>query len=163
MNIRNDGVSLSEMQAHTGNVNIYWSGFWLVIMFTCTTSAQALWVELVFSFISSLYHIPPHFSRSQSPCLALALSHFIFTFWFFSAGRLQHQLQSVTMGALCVTFKCCSPSLEHPTVISKKEQRDPCLNSGKNTRQLMQPHYVNALCSYELWPQLKLTQANYGQ
>ena len=44
-----------------------------------------------------------------------------------------------------------------------QEQRDPCLNSGKNKRQLMRPHYVNALCSLELWPQPKMTWANYGQ
>lgn len=65
--------------------------------------------------------------------------------------------------APCVTSKRCSPSLEHPAVLSNKEQRDPCLNSGKNKRHSVQPHYVNALCSYELWPQLKMTRANYGQ
>lgn len=56
-----------------------------------------------------------------------------------------------------------SPALPRAPYCTFQEQRDPCLNSGKNKRQLMRPHYVNALCSLELWPQPKMTWANYGQ
>lgn len=125
--------------------------------------------HFLFHFVTLSHHLS-HFSHSLSHSISLPLSLTLFLPLCFAhvlsvlANNSTHdKVWWWEPVAPCMTSKPRSPSLKHPTVLSKKQQRDPCLNTGKNKRQLMQPHYVSVLYSYELWPQLKMTLANYGQ
>lgn len=125
-------------------------------------------------FLSSSLHLSHFFHalcHTPSPSLvSLSLSHSLAVFfallfllifphcWQTSAPTAKYYDGSSRRPAWRL-----SPALPRAPYCTFQEQRDPCLNSGKNKRQLMRPHYVNALCSLELWPQPKMTWANYGQ
>lgn len=127
----------------------------------------ALWFSSIypsnpfFYFLTLLF-----FPRLPSHAVVLSVSPYLLLISHSSFARSPVSAEKCDDGSSRRTRWPRSPALpprERPTVLWKKQQSDPCLNSGKNKRQLMQPHYVNALCSYEAWPQLKMTPADFGQ
>lgn len=101
----------------------------LIIMRTCITSSLLLRSS---EFNSFSHFIPSSLSLFHTLCLPASLSLFLhfrpFCFAHIPSALANHSTRFKVwrweLTAPCVTSKPCSPSLEHPTVLSKKEQRE---------------------------------------